>query len=287
MKQALRAAAAHLLWRTGLARLARRLLVRRGRFVLELHGISSRRVAELPANAQPSLCRAELAALLGWLCGRFRFLTPEAFFNDESSEPGVLLTFDDGFANLATNALPLLAEHGAPAAVFVTTQHVRHPSDWLPATRRAAEQYPGTLAPELARDLFDGLSAGQLRAVAASPLVTVGSHSVSHPLLTRLPDAELARELADSKRFLEEVTGRPVDLFAYPTGDYDRRVMAAVRAAGYRGAFVEESRRLGGGLYEIPRLGVYSAEPAYLSVKLSGLFRRPLGGLRLADEHPS
>ncbi len=285
MKAVLRDAAIQLAWRTGLSTLARLLLTRGGRFVLELHGVSGRRIAELPREAQPSLCRDELAALLSWLAARFRFLTADDFLAGRA--PGVLLTFDDGFANNVTHALPLLEEHGAPAVFFVATQHVADPRNWLPATRKAAGEYPGDLPEEIARDLFDGMSAGELAAAAASPLVTIGSHTVSHPRLSRCGDDELAAELRESKRFLENAAAQPVELFAYPTGDYDRRVAAAVRAAGYRAAFVEESRGLGLGRWEIPRIGVYGADPAYLGAKLCGLYRRPLrvplGGSRGVD----
>ncbi len=275
MKDVLRETVIQLAWHTGVSRLARRLLTGGGSFVLGLHGISSRRVDELPRDAQPSLCRDELATLLGWLAARWRFLTPQDFFAGKT--PGVLLTFDDGFANNVTHALPLLEEHGAPAVFFVSTQHVVDPKDWLPATRRAAEQYPGKLPAVLARDLFDGMSESELATAAASPLVTIGSHTVSHPFLTRCSDEALEFELEESKRFLEDASGQAVELFAYPTGAYDRRVAEAVRAAGYRAAFVEESRGLGLGRWEIPRIGIYRTDSAYLGAKLSGLFRRPLG----------
>jgi peptidoglycan/xylan/chitin deacetylase (PgdA/CDA1 family) len=266
-----------LIARSGFARLARAVLVGRGRFILELHGVASRRYPELAPQSQPSFCADDLRALLAWLDGRFAFLTPDELLAGDS--PGVLLTFDDGCANNATVALPILREYGASAVFFVATQHVEDPSDWLPATRRVAAAAPGT---EIARDLYDGMSVAELREASADPLVTIGAHTVHHPFLTRLGDDELADELALSKSFLEEKTGRVVDLFAYPTNDYDRRVALAVRAAGYRAAFVEDSRDVGMEAYEIPRVGLYSAENDYLSVKLSGLHRRPLGAtLRL------
>ncbi len=267
----LRRLATALLARSGLARLARATVVRRGRFVLTLHGVAGRRYAGIPPEAQPSFCRDDLRQLLTWLHGRFRFLRPEELFAGEG--PGVLLSFDDGFASHVEVALPVLHEHGAPAVFFVTTQHVEDPHDWLPATRRTAAAEPGS---EIAHDLYDGMSLVQLREASADPLVTIGSHTLHHPFLTRLDDGELVRELAASKDYLEEATGSTVDLFAYPTGDYDRRVAEAVRAAGYRAAFAEDSRHVGVGLYEIPRIGIYSAEASYLSVKLSGLYRRPL-----------
>lgn len=267
----LRRVATALLARSGVARLARAVLVRRGRYVLTLHGVARRRYAGIPLETQPSFCREELRQLLGWLGGRFRFLRPEELFAGEG--PGVLLTFDDGFANHAEVALPLLREHGAPAVFFVTTQHIENPRDWLPATRRTAAAEPGT---EIAHDLYDGMSRAQLREMAEDPLVTLGSHTLHHPFLTRLGDAELRRELTGSKTYLEEASGVAVDLLAYPTGDYDRRVAEAVRAAGYKAAFAEDPRGAGVPGYEIPRVGLYSAEAGYLSVKLSGLYRRPV-----------
>jgi peptidoglycan/xylan/chitin deacetylase (PgdA/CDA1 family) len=260
--------------RTGLAELSRILFARRGRFVLEFHGVARERRADLPRRVQPSFSRDELSAALRWLRERFRFLTPEELLAGRAD--GVLLTFDDGYANQGANALPLLEEHEAPAVFFVATRHVADPGDWLPAVRRAAADCPGPLSPEIRRDLFDGMPANELRTVASSPFVTLGSHTVSHPLLTRCSEEDLVFELAESKRFLEEIGGRPVELFAYPSGDYDRRVAEAVRGAGYRAAFVEESRRLGLGRFEIPRVGLYAAGPGYLAAKLCGLHRRPL-----------
>ena len=259
---------------TGLAEVARVLFARRGRFVLEFHGVARERHAELPRDVQPSFSRDELRTVLRRLRDRFRFLTPEELLAGRAD--GVLLTFDDGYANQAVHALPLLEEHEAPAVFFVTTRHVADPGDWLPSVRRAAAACPRPLSPEVRHDLFDGMSRDEAQALASSPLVTLGSHTVSHPLLTRCYDEELAAELAESKRFLEELAGGPVELFAYPSGDYDRRVAEAVRGAGYRAAFVEESRGLGLGRWEIPRVGLYSAGPGYLAAKLCGLHRRPL-----------
>lgn len=260
--------------RTGLCELSRLLFARRGRFVLELHGVARSRHDELPRHVRPSFCRDDLRAVLIWLRGRFRCLTPEAFLRGDAS--GVLLTFDDGYANQAAHVPPLLEAFEVPAVVFVTTQHVADPTDWLPAIRQAAAECPDALSEELRHDLFDGMSVDAARAMAASPFVTVGSHTVTHPFLSRCDDDALAFELRESKRFLEDVTGQAVELFAYPTGDYDRRVAEAVRDAGYRAAFVEESGGLGMESWEIPRIGLYSAAPGYLAVKLSGLFRRPL-----------
>ncbi len=268
-----------LLWASGLSRIAGRLLGR-GRFVLELHGIASRRYPDLPAT-QSGMAARDLEALLAWLSPRYRFLDPDRLF--DATSPGVLLTFDDGFRNHHDVVLPLLVQYQAPAVFFVATQHMRDPRDWLPSVRAQVAKVWSTVSAvprSIAADLYDGLSADRLRGCVDSGLVTIGSHSVSHPLLTACDDHRLRYELEESKRSLEEVIDRPVDLFAYPTGDYDARVVDATRAAGYRAAFAEDSRSVGRPRYEVPRIGLYSARPSYLAAKLSGLHRRPLQALR-------
>jgi peptidoglycan/xylan/chitin deacetylase (PgdA/CDA1 family) len=62
----------------------------------------------------------------------------------------------------------------------------------------------------------------------------VGSHTVSHPQLPTLTDADLAFELADSRRQLEDLSGRAVTWFAPPGGHYDGRTLPAAREVGYR-----------------------------------------------------
>jgi peptidoglycan/xylan/chitin deacetylase (PgdA/CDA1 family) len=221
----------------------------------------------------------DLRRVLAWVKERFPLLWPDEFLR--SSDSGVLLTFDDGLANNCTNVLPILKEFDAPAVLFVTTQHVASPKDWLPATRRAVYRYWGndeSVPSDLATDFYDGMSKDQLALCATNSLITIGSHTVSHPFLTHCDGTQLDFELTESRRVLEDVTGRRIDLFAYPTGDYNRSVAEAVRASGYRAAFAEDTRNVGLPLFEIPRIGIYAPDPAYMGLKLSGLHRFALRG---------
>ncbi|MFB6491369.1 MAG: polysaccharide deacetylase family protein [Thermoproteus sp. AZ2] len=61
----------------------------------------------------------------------------------------------------------------------------------------------------------------------------IGSHTVSHADLTKLPDDRIMEELTNSKRALEEAAGVDVTSFAYPYGKYDERVKGLVKASGY------------------------------------------------------
>ena len=261
----------------GLGVLARTLLTRGRRFVLMLHGVTSFRRVGVSETAQAGHTVEELQRILGWIAPRFRFLPICEFF--ESDAPGVLLTFDDGLANNAANALPVLELFGAPAVFFVATQHVKDPIDWLPYTLQKVRSHwskEEEVSREVAADLFDGMSEQQVRRCAEHPLITIGSHTVSHPFLTQIDDDELKQEVEISREYLEAVTGQPVNLFAYPTGDYDSCVMGAVERAGYEFAFAVDPAGLGNSRLEIPRIGLYGAATSYLDLKLSGLHRRPI-----------
>ena len=274
----MRSGAEWLLWRSGILALARRVLVRQGRFVLVFHGVGRQRLPGAPRDVQPWFTVDELHQVLVWLQAHsFAFLTPTDFF--ETIKPGILLTFDDGHANNYHNVLPVLETFEAPAVLFVSTQHVVEPGNWLPASRKQAMQYwgeTGAVPDSIARDFYDGLGRAELAACARHPLITIGGHTISHPFLTSLDDQTLQSEVSVSKQLTEEVIERSVDLFAYPTGDYDRRVAEAVRSAGYEAAFALDPIPVGMPLYEIPRIGLYQHDPMYLALKLSGLYRRPL-----------
>lgn len=127
----------------------------------------------------------------------------------------IVLTFDDGYADFHSAALPLLDRFGVPATVFVT-------SGWL-----------DDAGPDAAgRPLDAMLSWSQVRE-AASAGVEIGGHSHSHPQLDQLRDEELRDELRRNKALLEDKVGRPVTTMAYPYGYSSARVRREVRKAGY------------------------------------------------------
>lgn len=277
MKTSRRQIVSQLLWKTGFSETLQKARSKKTRYVLVFHGVSSARNHRYPLECQPHHDRAEMHAVLTWLAERYTFLSAEAFLT--TSQPGVLLTFDDGFANSHTVLLPLLEEFAAPAVFFVTLQHILDPKNWLPATRKSASRvWPDlkTVPSAIANDWYDGMSVAQLRACAEHPLVTIGSRTCSHPHLPNCSETDLENEIHGSKTQLEKLTGTTVDLFAYPTGIYDGQPIKAVQSAGYRAAFAVDRQGYASLRYEIPRIGIYASDPAYLSLKLSGLHRCPI-----------
>jgi peptidoglycan/xylan/chitin deacetylase (PgdA/CDA1 family) len=125
----------------------------------------------------------------------------------------VLITFDDGYEGVHRHALPVLAEHGFPATLFVSTGWIRGPYD-------------------TGGGLDTMLDWPQVRELAAAG-VEIGGHSHTHPQLDQLGDGELRTELTRCTEIVADELGtRPVS-FAYPYGYSSRRVRQAVRATGY------------------------------------------------------
>lgn len=116
--------------------------------------------------------------------------------------------------------------------------------------------------PATARPANRALTLAELSQLAATELVEIGAHTLSHPLLAAMPADVQAREITDSKRQLEDWLGRPVTSFAYPYGlpgtSYTSATAALVRAAGYAGAcavWVDVVRRPTD-RFQLPRLNV-------------------------------
>lgn len=127
----------------------------------------------------------------------------------------IAITFDDGYLDVYYNAIPILRQYHYPAAVFVTV----HRPIQLPAP---VQQIPR-------------MSVRQWRELAESGF-TIGSHGLTHPILTTLSNSEALREIRQSKTELERLLGRPVSFFAYPKGKYNMQIVNLVRQAGYTAA---------------------------------------------------
>jgi peptidoglycan/xylan/chitin deacetylase (PgdA/CDA1 family) len=164
----------------------------------------------------------------------------------------VVVTFDDGFRSVL-RAKPILEELGFPATVFAVTSFVDsgEPLRW-PGLEQSEESL-GWSELELLRD------AGW----------EVGSHTATHPLLPDLDDAELERELADSRATIQKRLGS-CETLAYPYGRADERTAVAAARAGYLAAFtLGRAHRPDEPLHR-PRLGLRTADLGFrLRLRLS------------------
>ncbi|MFE9775464.1 polysaccharide deacetylase family protein [Streptomyces sp. NPDC005931] len=150
----------------------------------------------------------------------------------------VLVTFDDGYEGVHRHALPVLAKHGFPATLFVSTGWLRGPYDT-----------GGALDTMLDWD--------QVRELAGAG-VEIGGHSHSHPQLDQLGERRLRSELILCREIISDQLGPAPASFAYPYGYSSRRVRRAVRETGYAQALAVGNAlaRRAQGPYALRRLTV-------------------------------
>jgi peptidoglycan/xylan/chitin deacetylase (PgdA/CDA1 family) len=176
------------------------------------------------------------------------------------------VTFDDAFRSVA-NALPIMERLNVSATVFACSDYAEdgRPLD-VPELAAQAQAHPG----EMATMTWD-----ELRGLAERG-VEIGSHTLTHPHLPRLSDAELGRELSESRERVEGELGRSCAFLAYPFGEQDARVRAAAHRAGYRAAFALRSRPRPIDLFAVPRVDLYRKDrPLRARLKTSLLPRAP------------
>ena len=131
-------------------------------------------------------------------------------------ERAVVLTFDDNYQGFWDNAYPLLKEKNYPAAMFVHTSYVGDKKGPHPK-----------------------MSWDQLKKLDAGGIVTVASHTQTHPDdMAKLPLDKQETELSQSKAILEQQLGHAIPYFAYPVGKGDEQTVQAARSAGYTMAFM-------------------------------------------------
>jgi len=133
------------------------------------------------------------------------------------------ITFDDGFQSVTENALPELVYRNIPATIFVPTAYLGKKAEWMSDPERRDRS--GLI-----------LTADQLR-IIPSTLVSIGSHTVTHPKLPLLTEEDATRELCQSRKELQLIVGRDISLLSFPYGAYNHKILELARQAGYTRVF--------------------------------------------------
>lgn len=225
-----------------------------------------------------------------------------------STSGGTLLTFDDGYRDNLTEALPLIERFEARTIIFVTVGFVGgriypyelelasviedHDTVFTPSGLQSVDvrtketgnrlyqrlRLPLKTASYEDRNSFLNLLASvnsyereqyqneyflswkDVAELDQHPLITIGAHTVTHPVLTRRWPWVAYREMKQSKREIEEVIDRPVRHFSYPYGRNNALVRTLARWAGFQWAFTTERRRVESleecGAMSIPRIDI-------------------------------
>jgi peptidoglycan/xylan/chitin deacetylase (PgdA/CDA1 family) len=268
-------------------------------------------------------------AHLQYLRRRFDVVSLESLLSsrDRQRRPRIALTFDDGYRDVYTDALPVLQAEGLPATVFLVTEyigtgrrfwwdrldqglvHSRATSVHLPGRQYAIDSPP---ARRVLRERVSALVSGLPRADAERAVrqvlrqlqpidtsngahrtallnwnearqlqaaeITLGSHTGTHPILSRVHLAEAEHELRSSRQTLEQQLGVPVETLAYPYGqaaDMTPQVTQIARECGYSTAVttIPGAVRAGTDRLMVPRIAVDCSEaPRLVGLKASGLW---------------
>ncbi|GHD99141.1 polysaccharide deacetylase [Streptomyces alanosinicus] len=213
-----------------------------------------------PFNITVSATR--LARQLAWLHGRgLRCVSVRELLaaRDRGQERGLVgLTFDDGYADFVTTALPVLHRWGSGATVFVVAGRLGGENDW-----------------ELSGPRKRLLTADDIRGLAALG-IEIASHGLTHSDLTRLPDEVLRAEVHGSRALLAELTGQDILGFCYPYGRLDARVGAVVHGAGYRYGCAVAPGPADAGDLALPRIHIGQADTG-VRLEVKRRLARPWG----------
>jgi peptidoglycan/xylan/chitin deacetylase (PgdA/CDA1 family) len=182
----------------------------------------------------------------------------EEFWGDSRSQSRkVLITFDDAYAGIYTQALPILEELGYTASVFVITGFVGNDNSWdLNLGGKRFRHLTWEEIGELAQRGF-----------------SFGSHTVTHSDLTKLAPKNMEYELKKSKQDLEDHLGREVAALSYPFGRFNPAVQKEAQRQGYQVCFSiypGRNQTINQKL-AVKRMGVYGLDsPLSLRIKLEG-----------------
>jgi len=154
-----------------------------------------------------------------------------------------------------------------------------HPAAMYAAIDRELPRLDEFVSEDERNDRYAGMTSGQVAALAADPLFSIGVHTVDHPFLTKCEPTELARQIAENRSWIEMATGRRCDTIAYPSGDYDSAVLDYCRRVGLVSGYAVATRLNSRSPLEVSRIGIYSDSLDVLQFKVHWAHRLRTVGL--------
>ena len=146
----------------------------------------------------------------------------EQFIDQASAQPGsslrrIAITFDDGYLDAFTNALPILKKYNFKATLFLVAKRVGCVNDW--------DQAPGLRG----APLLDWHHINEM----VDHGINFGAHTCTHPDLTAIPAWQAEEEIRDSRRIIEDRLQTPIRAFSYPYSRFDESIVKMVAENGY------------------------------------------------------
>jgi peptidoglycan/xylan/chitin deacetylase (PgdA/CDA1 family) len=208
-----------------------------------------------------------------------------------------IITFDDGNKEFI-DLMPTIEKYKVPVGLFVPVQPVLNGNYWWDyASAPNQEQYSGLADLESFKKLPEAdfeakinyleqhftlnrtcITLNDLKKIAAHPFVFIGSHTLSHPILSNCSRQKQERELSESKKQLANWLNKDLDAIAYPNGSYNAETLAVAREQGYSVAFTTipgKINTLNAERLELPRYSVNDEGGFYENMaKITGIWQR-------------
>lgn len=208
-----------------------------------------------------------------------------------------VITFDDGSVE-TLDLIRSIREYNIPVAMFIPTEPVVSGSFWWDfAELKGQKEVSGLNAPAdfktLPEDIFDQkikqlkskftiqrtcITLDELKRLGDVDLITLGAHTVTHPILENCSFERQEKELKESKEQLGKWLRRPIEYFAYPNGDYNKNTLVLLKKLNYKMAFTTKPGRIDPGSVDplqIPRYSINDEGGKYENLaKASGAWQR-------------
>jgi len=167
-------------------------------------------------------------------------------------EKSVAITFDDGYEDNFTNALPILQKYNAKATIYLVVD--RHNREWSSKRKKKNDNKELMYEPKLQDE--------QVSEMLKSGLIEIGSHTLTHDNLPTLSEEQKHQEISDSKKQIEVLFNIKCNSFCYPFGLYDETDLKLVENAGYSNATSVEK-----GIDDIQQVSAYQLKRITISGK--------------------
>ena len=184
------------------------------------------------------------------------------------AEKLIFVSFDDGWrGNL--KLLPIIEKYEIPICIFVATEPLLDGNFWWEYVyktlgQKGVERYKQMPYIDFSDNLLQikdlvalsrsALTVDEIKMLSHHPLVSIQSHTVTHPILTNVTQLQLEKELSDSKVIIERLIGKEVFAFSYPNGSLSNRETEMCKRY-YSMAFTTEQNNISikDDIYALPR----------------------------------
>lgn len=270
--------------------------------LIQLHYISKNKNEGILSIYFHNPSKELFGKILHWLITRnYRFISVDELNTLISQKKKVdklaFISFDDGWQG-NMELIGLIEKYKVPVTIFVTTDALKEGNYWWEYSLITGQKkYSGLKKVEEFKNLQEKtfkeklailkhhytlkrscITLEELESMGKSEYVTIGSHTVTHPILIRCSPESQVTELMESKRLLSQMLNRDVDFLAYPNGDYNEDVIKIARQCGYSLGFTTNPGSIdveNVNPFVIPRNALYDNGGYYENIsKILGIWQK-------------